>query len=79
MAAVYAAVAKVKAPAPSIRCAKWWVGVGVSRHAEVAEHGVGFPSSQELDDVRVNAGAQEGGGPTRAEASGAEQKRVDAS
>ena len=54
------------------------VSVGMCRHAEVAKHGIGFPLAQVLDDVRVDAGAQEGGGPARAEASGADEEGVNA-
>ena len=54
------------------------VGVGVGGHSEVAEHGVGLPAAEKLDDVRVDAGAKQGCGAARAEAPGAEQERIDA-
>lgn len=41
------------------------VGVDVGLDAKVAEHGVGFPSAEEHDDVGVNVGAEEGGGAAR--------------
>ena len=37
-------------------------------HAEVAEHGVGFPSSQELDFVFCPVGAEQSGGASGSEA-----------
>jgi hypothetical protein len=46
--------------------------------AEVSEHGVGFPTAKELDDVRVDASAKEGGGTARAEAARTEQFGGDA-
>ena len=52
-------------------------GAGVD--AEVADHCVRFPTADELDRGRVNVGAQEGGGPARAEAAGTEEERVNAS
>ena len=55
------------------------VSVGVGCYAEVAAHGIGLPVAEKLDDVRVDAGAQEGGGPARAEASGTDEEGVDAS
>jgi hypothetical protein len=53
-------------------------GVGMCSDAEVAEHGVGFPSSDELDDVGVDAGAEERGSATRAKAAGGEELGEDA-
>ena len=47
-------------------------------NAEVAEHGVRFPAAEELDGVRIDAGAEEGGGPTWSERAGADQLGVDA-
>ena len=54
------------------------MGVGLRRNAEVTEHGVGFPTAKELDDVGVDVGAQEGCGPTGANAARREQVRSDA-
>jgi hypothetical protein len=42
------------------------VVVGMSGKAEVLQHGIQFPASEQLDDVGVNAGTQEGGGAVRA-------------
>ena len=44
--------------------------VGMSCHAEVADHGVGFPAAEELDDVGVHTSTEEGSGPARSEAAG---------
>lgn len=52
--------------------------VGVGGNTEVAEHGIGLPAAEQLDDVGVDVGAQKGCGATRAEAAGTEQARVDA-
>jgi hypothetical protein len=52
--------------------------VSMPGDAEVSEHGVGFPTAKELDDVRVDASAKESGGTARAEAARAEQFGVDA-
>ena len=41
--------------------------VGVGLDAEVAEHRVGFPASEKLDDVCVDACAEERRGATRAQ------------
>ena len=41
--------------------------------AEVAEHGVRFPATEELDGVGVNAGAEECGGAAGAERAGANE------
>jgi hypothetical protein len=46
--------------------------------AEVTEHGVGFPTAKKLDDVRVDASAEEGGGTAGAEAARTEQFGGDA-
>ena len=46
---------------------------GGSLNAKVAEHGVRFPSAQELDGILVNAGAQESSGATRAKGSGTDE------
>ncbi len=47
--------------------------------AQVSEHGVRFPSAEELDVVRVDVGAEEGSGPTRSERASAEKVGLDAS
>ena len=41
------------------------VGMGSGLDAQVAEHGLGFPKSKELDGVRVHSGTEQGCGPTR--------------
>ena len=46
--------------------------------AEVAKHGVGLPTAEELDGVRVHAGAEESGSAARAEGVCREQGGVDA-
>ena len=46
------------------------VSMGGSLDAKVAEHGVGLPAAQELDGVRVDPGAEEGGGSARPEGAG---------
>ena len=46
---------------------------GGSLNAEVAEHGIGFPSAQELDGVLVNAGAQKSSGAARMKGSGTDE------
>ena len=51
--------------------------VDVSLDAQVAEHGVGFPSSEEHDDVGINVGTEESCSATGAEAAGGHQGRVD--
>ena len=55
------------------------VVVGVSSDAEVTEHGVRFPAAEEVDDVGVDVGAEEGSGSAGAEAASAEETRVDSS
>ena len=47
-------------------------------HTEVTQHGVGFPAAEKLDDVGVDARAEEGGGPTGAKAHGADEARGNA-
>ena len=37
------------------------VGMSSGLDAQVAEHDVGLPAAEELDDVRVDPGAEEGG------------------
>ena len=49
------------------------VGDGSSLDAQVAEHGVGFSAAQELDSIFVDAGAEEGSGPSRAKGAGREK------
>ena len=44
--------------------------VGMSRYAEVADHGIGFPAAEELDDVGVHTSTEEGSGPARSETAG---------
>ena len=51
---------------------------GVGLDAKVAEHGVGFPAAEELNGVLVDAGAEEGGSSTGAEAASAEEPGGDA-
>lgn len=53
-------------------------GVDVCLDAQVAEHGVGFPASKELDGVLVNPGAEEGSGSAGAEAAGRQKGGVNA-
>ena len=48
---------------------------GGSLDAEVAEHGVRFPSAQELDGILVNAGAQKSCGATGTKGSGTDEGR----
>ena len=55
------------------------VVVGVSSDTEVTQHGVRLPAAEELDDVGVNVGAEEGSGSVGAEAASAEELRVDSS
>ena len=45
---------------------------------EVPEHGVQFPTAKEHDGVAVDIGAEEGGGPARAEGAGRHLFVVDA-
>ena len=45
---------------------------------EISEHGVGAPSTEELDGVGVDAGTEESRGPTRTERTGRDQSWVDA-
>ena len=52
--------------------------VGMSGNAEVPQHGVRFPAPEELDHVGVHSSAEQGRGPTRAQAAGADQGRGDA-
>ena len=47
--------------------------------AEVAEHGIRFPAPKEMDVVRVNSGAQEGGCPAWAEGASTEERGIDSS
>ena len=54
------------------------VGQGGGLDAEVAEHGVGFPTAEQLDGVRVNASAEEGSGAAGPEGAGADEVGVDA-
>ena len=49
-----------------------------SLDAEVSKHGVRLPASQELDGVRVDPGAEEGGGSARPEGAGLEESGRDA-
>ncbi len=46
--------------------------------AEIAEHGVGLPATDELDVVGVNSGAHEGGSASWAERAGTEELKRDA-
>ena len=43
--------------------------VGGGLDSKIAEHGIGLPSSQKLDHVLVDAGAEERGGAARPQAS----------
>jgi len=52
--------------------------VDVCLDAKIAEHGVRFPPTEELDDIRVDVGAEEGGGTTRAETAGRHESVVNA-
>jgi hypothetical protein len=52
--------------------------VGMSGNAKVPQHCVGFPATEELDDVAVRTGAEQGCGSTRAEAARGEEGGVDA-
>ena len=45
---------------------------------EVPEHGVQFPAAEEHDGIAVDVGAEEGGGPARAERAGRHLVGVDA-
>ena len=47
-------------------------------NSKASQHGVGFPSSKELDVVMVDTGAEEGGGPAGAEAAGTDAGGGDA-
>ena len=54
------------------------MGVGLRHNTEVTEHGVGFPTSEELDDVGVDVGAEERGGATGTKAASGEEPGSDA-
>ena len=53
-------------------------GVDMGLDAEVAEHRIRFPASEELDPGGVNVGAHECCGAARTEGAGAKQCPVDA-
>ena len=55
------------------------VGMRGGLDAQVAEHGIGFPSSEELDGVFVDASIEESSGTTRAQGAGTDHEGVDAS
>jgi hypothetical protein len=46
---------------------------GGSLHAEVAEHGIGFPPAYELDGILVDTGTQESSGATGVQRFGADE------
>jgi hypothetical protein len=46
---------------------------------QVGHHGVGFPPSDELDDISVDTSAEQGGGATRVEPACSEVHGVEAS
>src|SRR5512137_2916019 len=50
-----------------------------SLDAKIAEHGIRLPAAQEHDDIAVNISTEEGSGTTRAEGTGADEGRVNAS
>jgi hypothetical protein len=52
------------------------VVVGMSGDAKVPQHGVGFPATEELDDIAVDTSAEQGCGPTRAKAARGEEGGV---
>ena len=52
------------------------MGVGRGGDSEVAEHGVGLPAAQQLNDVGVDVGAEEHGGAAGTQAASAEQAGV---
>ena len=47
--------------------------------AEVAEHGVGFPATEELDGVTIDVSTEESSRAARTQGPGGHQHRVDAS
>ena len=51
--------------------------VGGRLNPQVAEHGVGFPASKELDGIFIYAGAEEGGSTAWSQASRGEEAWVD--
>ena len=55
------------------------VGVSGGLDSEVAEHGVGLPSAEELDGVGVDIGAEQGSGPAGSERARANEMRGDTS
>ena len=42
----------------------------LSQNMKVADHGIGFPMPQKLDDIGINIGTEEGGGPTSSQGPG---------
>ena len=54
------------------------LGVDGGLDPEGPEHGVRFPAAEEHDGVAVDIGAEEGGGPARAERAGRHLVGVDA-
>ena len=42
----------------------------LSQNMKVADHGIGFPMPQKLDDVGIDIGTEEGGGPTSSQGPG---------
>ena len=53
--------------------------LGGGLDAEVTEHGIGFPTAEELNVVLVNACTEEGSGASGTEGAGADEVGVDAS
>lgn len=51
--------------------------VDVGLDAQIAEHGIGFPSAEEHDVVGINVGAEEGCSAARAEAASGHESGVD--
>jgi len=45
--------------------------------AKIAEHGVRFPPTEELDDIRVDVSTEKGGGTTRSETAGRHEPVVN--
>ena len=55
------------------------VGQHSGLDAKVAEHGIGFPSTEQLDGVFVYSCTQQGGCASRTEGTGTDELRVDTS
>lgn len=53
-------------------------GLGEGGDTKVSQHGVGLPATEELDDVGVDVGAEEGSGAARTQAASAEEGGRDA-